>query len=62
LKSVLPEYGVAQATPIAFANLLEEELEEVAELLHIPSEDIYDPCISACTVLVLFVEWYSLAR
>lgn len=48
--------------PIAFANLLAPEIAEASKYSGTPLKSCYDPCISACTVLVLWVEWYALAR
>jgi hypothetical protein len=46
--------------PIALANLLEEEVAEASRASGI--EPFYDPCISGCTVICLFMDWYSSVR
>ena len=45
--------------PIAIANLFDQELQEARATAGVP---LFDPSIAACTVLILFANWYGCAR
>lgn len=49
-----------QAMPISFGDLFHQELAEARRTCGI--EQLFDPSVAACTVLVLFSIWYGSAR